>query len=196
LGPRNHSAAQRSTAQRPIIPRRQKGHVQARLLAARTDARTLPADKLADYEDELQSLKTSTSSAGGAGAAPPRLAPVPFTSRVVPAAAAAGDARPSTPRESLLQSQLAREQTLRSEAESKVSQLSSEMEELSALLFQQANEMVAAERRARARLEERVEVLEAREREKRTRLERLERAVGRIERVRGLLDSSAETAVS
>jgi len=66
------------------------------------------------------------------------------------------------------------------------------MEELSAQLFQQANEMVAAERKARAKLEERIEVLEAREREKRKRLERLERAVGRIERVRDLLDSTAE----
>ena len=110
----------------------------------------------------------------------------------MPFSRAAGDERPATPRESQLRTQLAREQTLRSEAESKVSLLSSEMEELSAQLFQQANEMVAAERKARAKLEERVEVLEAREREKRKRLERLERAVGRIERVRDLLDSTAE----
>jgi BMFP domain-containing protein YqiC len=54
-------------------------------------------------------------------------------------------------------------------------------------LFEQANEMVASERRARAKLEERVEVLERRELDKRRRLERLESAVGRIERVRGLL---------
>lgn len=54
-------------------------------------------------------------------------------------------------------------------------------------LFEQANEMVATERRARARLEERVAVLERREVDKRRRLEKLESAVGRIERVRGVL---------
>lgn len=68
--------------------------------------------------------------------------------------------------------------------------MSGELEELSAQLFQQANEMVASERKARARLEERVEVLEGRDAEKRKRLERLERAVGRIERVHGLLKGS------
>jgi hypothetical protein len=61
------------------------------------------------------------------------------------------------------------------------------VEELSASLFEQANEMVASERRARAKLEERVSELERREGDKRRRLERLERAVGRIERVRGIL---------
>lgn len=47
--------------------------------------------------------------------------------------------------------------------------------------------MVAVERRARGRLEERVRVLEGREGEKRGRLEVLEDRVRRIERVRGLL---------
>ena len=61
------------------------------------------------------------------------------------------------------------------------------MEELSAALFEQANEMVADERRARAKLEERVGELEKRDAEKRRRLERLEGAMGRIERVRNLL---------
>lgn len=61
------------------------------------------------------------------------------------------------------------------------------MEDLSASLFQQANEMVAQERKARAALEERVKVLETRDAEKRKRLERLERAIERIERVRGML---------
>ena len=61
------------------------------------------------------------------------------------------------------------------------------MEELSVALFEQANEMVADERRARARLEERVGELERRDAEKRRRLERLEGAMDRIERVRNLL---------
>lgn len=47
--------------------------------------------------------------------------------------------------------------------------------------------MVAAERRARVKLEERVVVLERRDREKRGRLGELEGRLGRIERVRGLL---------
>lgn len=83
--------------------------------------------------------------------------------------------------------ELAREQAARAQAEGKVSQMSSEMEDLSATLFQQANEMVAQERRARAKLEERVEVLEKRDGEKRKRLERLEGALKRIDRVKGIL---------
>lgn len=54
-------------------------------------------------------------------------------------------------------------------------------------LFSQANEMVADERRARAKLEERVELLERRDREKMGRLERLEKAVSRIDRVKAML---------
>jgi hypothetical protein len=61
------------------------------------------------------------------------------------------------------------------------------VEELSTSLFEQANEMVATERRARAKLEERVGVLEKREGEGIKRLAGLERAVGRIERVREVL---------
>ena len=73
------------------------------------------------------------------------------------------------------------------EAEGRLNETSKEVEELSVTLFEQANEMVASERRARAKLEERVEMLERREGEKRKRLERLEGAMVRIERVRGLL---------
>jgi hypothetical protein len=65
--------------------------------------------------------------------------------------------------------------------------MSTEIEDLSTQLFQQANEMVADERRARAKLEERVEILEKRDGEKRKRLERLEMALKRIDRVKGLL---------
>ncbi|KAL2118249.1 hypothetical protein VTJ04DRAFT_7909 [Mycothermus thermophilus] len=82
---------------------------------------------------------------------------------------------------------LSREQQLRQEAEGRLSQTSREIEELSASLFEQANEMVAQERRARARLEARVGELEKRDKDKRRRLERLEKAVARIERVRGVL---------
>lgn len=82
---------------------------------------------------------------------------------------------------------LAREQSLRQAAEGKLSESSEELEDLSVQLFTQANEMVATERKARAKLEERVELLEKRDKEKRQRLERLEGAMRRIERVRGLL---------
>lgn len=47
--------------------------------------------------------------------------------------------------------------------------------------------MVAAERKARVKLEERVKVLEERETGRRERLERLEERMARIERVRMLL---------
>jgi predicted RNase H-like nuclease (RuvC/YqgF family) len=93
-----------------------------------------------------------------------------------------------------LAAQLAKEQDLRQQAEGKVSQMSHEIEDLSASLFQQANEMVATERRARAKLEERVEILERRDTEKRERLERLERALKRIERVKGLLGGNTRDA--
>lgn len=55
-------------------------------------------------------------------------------------------------------------------------------------LFSQANEMVAQERKARARLEERVAVLERRDIEKRTRLERLEKAIARVDRLKALVN--------
>ncbi|KAL2002356.1 hypothetical protein VTN02DRAFT_105 [Thermoascus thermophilus] len=86
-----------------------------------------------------------------------------------------------------LQNALSREQTLRKEAESRLSQANSELEELTAQLFSQANEMVAEERKARAKLEERVAILERRDGEKRKRLDRLEKAIERVERVRGLV---------
>lgn len=50
--------------------------------------------------------------------------------------------------------------------------------------------MVAQERRARAKLEDRVEVLERRDGEKRRRLERLEKAIARVERVRGMVGAT------
>ena len=96
---------------------------------------------------------------------------------------------------------LTREQQLRLAAEGKLNDSSKEIEDLSVTLFEQANEMVATERRARARLEERVGELERREGEKKRRLERLEQAMGRIERARALLEggkdgSPAEKRVS
>lgn len=82
---------------------------------------------------------------------------------------------------------LTKEKARRKEAEGKLNATSREVEELSVSLFEQANEMVATERRARAALEERVGELERRDKEKARRLERLERAMVRIENMRVLL---------
>ncbi|EEH35578.2 hypothetical protein PAAG_06625 [Paracoccidioides lutzii Pb01] len=95
--------------------------------------------------------------------------------------------QPQPEPDTVLQSALSREQALRKQAESRLNQTNSELEELTAQLFCQANEMVAQERRARAKLEERVDVLERRDAEKRDRLDRLERAVERVERIRGMV---------
>ncbi|KAI9716328.1 MAG: hypothetical protein M1812_005393 [Candelaria pacifica] len=89
-----------------------------------------------------------------------------------------------------LQTQLLHERQSRLTAETRLTQLNSEIEDLSSSLFSEANEMVANERKIRSKLEKRIEVLEGREGERGRRLERLERlegAVGRVERVRGLL---------
>ncbi|KAJ9602770.1 hypothetical protein H2200_012550 [Cladophialophora chaetospira] len=86
-----------------------------------------------------------------------------------------------------LQSSLEEERNLRHRAETDLSQTQTELEELTAQLFGQANEMVASERKARAKLEERVKVLEQRDGEKRKRLDKLEKQMQRIERVRGLV---------
>ena len=86
-----------------------------------------------------------------------------------------------------LQSSLEQERNLRHRAETDLSQTQTELEDLTAQLFGQANEMVATERRARAKLEERVKVLEQRDGEKRKRLDKLEKQMQRIERVRGLV---------
>ncbi|KAL7773234.1 hypothetical protein CFE70_003198 [Pyrenophora teres f. teres 0-1] len=89
--------------------------------------------------------------------------------------------------DTMLLNELERERALRAKAEARVQTVDSEIEELSVQLFSQANEMVAEERRARAKLEERVETLERRDREKMGRLDRLEKAVTRVERVKALL---------
>lgn len=125
-------------------------------------------------------------------------------------------AAPST-REKELESALVKEQTLRIAAEKKAKEVNAEIEELSASLFQQANEMVATERKENAvlrdklqaleqqaldrspatagyaaheenaMLREKVKALEQRDADRKRRLERLEAAYKRIERVRTML---------
>lgn len=148
-------------------------------------------DRWADYEDEIHALRAQqVSSADTARAASPgnyqnRLSSFLTTRKSIPNLRSPQP--PPTPSERDLAAALSREQTLRQQAEGKLDEASGELEELSAQLFMQANEMVATERKARAKLEERVAVLESRDVEKRKRLERLEGSMARIERVRGLL---------
>ena len=167
-------------------------------------------DKLADYEDELRQLKSANkpTSHPNINALPPSqptsAAATPrnhLQSRIShlltsnrrsisqpPSSGSADQTSHINHRDNAeLLTMLTREQSLRQAAESRVSETNEELEELSAQLFTEANEMVATERKARAKLEERVAVLERRDKEKRTRLEVLESRLGRIERVREML---------
>ncbi|KAI6710170.1 hypothetical protein JHW43_007302 [Diplocarpon mali] len=156
------------------------------------------ADRWADYEDEIQELKaqnarSSAEAARAEAASPNRSSYLPVQNRLSSflsrksTSNLKNPAPPNTPSATDLAAALTREQALRQAADKKLDESSAELEELSAQLFMQANEMVATERKARAKLEERVAVLESRDGEKRKRLERLEGAVARIERVKGLL---------
>ncbi|KAF2087823.1 hypothetical protein K490DRAFT_65102 [Saccharata proteae CBS 121410] len=127
-----------------------------------------------------KSMSSSNTSASATAAAPAA------AGMAHPAAFVPG-AMPHQSDDDELRGALEKEKGLRTRAEGKLNAMSAEMEELSVTLFQQANEMVAEERKARAKLEERVDVLEKRDQEKRRRLARLENAMKRIERVRGLL---------
>lgn len=101
--------------------------------------------------------------------------------------------QPPGPAEIKLRDALTHEQTLRRKAESAAAQTNSEIEELTAQLFEQANEMVAQERKSRAKLEARVEVLEKRDNDKARRLGLLEMRVQRVERVRSLLEGEKKS---
>jgi predicted RNase H-like nuclease (RuvC/YqgF family) len=94
-----------------------------------------------------------------------------------------------------LLNELERERTLRAKAEERAEKVDSEIEELSVQLFSQANEMVATERKARAKLEERIEILERKDKDKMARLDRLEKAVSRIDRVKAILNQPQTNGV-
>ncbi|KAK6363222.1 hypothetical protein TWF730_000666 [Orbilia blumenaviensis] len=115
--------------------------------------------------------------------------------------------RPPTPPEPLsrasmdsqaldnLSNALCSERRKRENAEKQLLEVKNEIEELSASLFQQANDMVADERKAKAKLEERVKVLEKRDADKRARLEMLEKGMNRIIRLRGVLGTTTPAPV-
>ena len=117
-----------------------------------------------------------------------RISPNNSTSQPPPSTSA-------TPVDMELLNELERERTLRAKAEERVLKVDSEIEELSVQLFSQANEMVAEERRARAKLEERVEMLEKKDKDKMARLDRLEKAVSRIDRVKAMLNQPTTTGM-
>lgn len=159
-----------------------------------TDTHT--ADKLANYEDEVRRLKTQaqhTATIAPGSEDVPTALPLyaPAQSRIANFMHSRKLTPPSaqgpTARETELQAALAREQDLRRIAEAKVSEMNNEIEDLSATLFEQANEMVATERREKAKLQSRVQELEQRDEERARRLEKLEAAMRRIERVKTLL---------
>ncbi|KAI5810946.1 hypothetical protein DFH27DRAFT_474959 [Peziza echinospora] len=185
-----------------------------------SDKATAAADKLADYEDEIQRLKRTSPSKGMMIGTPPQvLATPPPTTTLSPSGrisnflsittrrGAGPPSPPIDPSESRpssassnsnipiteLEKALTTEKTLRQQAEGKLQDVTNELEELSASLFQQANEMVADERRARSKLEARIVLLEKRDKDKVERLGRLEGAVDRINRVKDLLVTTPTT---
>lgn len=85
------------------------------------------------------------------------------------------------------QQALRHEKLLRQQAEEKALAGGRELEDLTQQLFEEANKMVVVERKARAKLEERLQVLEERDRAKRDSLKLLEGAIARIERVRSMV---------
>ncbi|MCJ1311206.1 exosome 3'-_5 exonuclease subunit ski4 (Csl4) [Agyrium rufum] len=87
------------------------------------------------------------------------------------------------PNTAFYENQLTQERQARLMAEQNLSKTQAEIEELTGQLFQEANEMVAVERKEKARLEEKVRELEG----KGKRMEEMEGRLGRIERVRRLL---------
>jgi hypothetical protein len=166
-------------------------------------------DKCADYEDQLQSIRKGSNGLSQSNTADSLDPSRRSNDDVRPSTANSTSAKqsrfsfltgrrgspaqgqslapvPPTPDGELLE-QLEKERALRAKAEEKARKVDSEIEELSVQLFSQANEMVATERKARAKLEARVEQLEKKDKDKMARLERLEKAVTRIDRVKAML---------
>ncbi|KAL1304372.1 hypothetical protein AAFC00_003375 [Neodothiora populina] len=181
------------------------------------DKATAAADKLADYEEEIRLLRghrndspmdnaplhladgrpdlSRMASAPEHEVSPQRASFTRFSFLTSKKALPLPPSRPIS-REGFaeMEAALARETHLRVEAEKKASTVENEIEELSATLFEQANEMVSTERREKAQLVARVRQLEddlsriqSKDGERSRRLERIEEAMKRIDRVKSLL---------
>jgi hypothetical protein len=169
-----------------------------------TDSTTV--DKCADYEDKIRSIKNLPRSNTTEPLDPHTSRPSNEDARPSTANSSTANksrfsfltGRRGSPAQSLsalqpppsdaeLHEQLEKERALRAKAEDRARTVDLEIEELSVQLFSQANEMVASERRARAKLEERVAMLEKKDKDKMARLERLEKAVSRLDRVKAIL---------
>lgn len=145
----------------------------------------LAAQKFADYENEIRTLEaklrqeqrknTAAGNGGTDGAAP---APPPATDKPQPQPQLSrfgslmrkpspsqtnGAVQAPPAREKELEEKVVKEQTARIAAEKKVKEVNAEIEDLSTTLFQQANEMVAAERKENAALAEKIRALEQRQ---------------------------------
>ncbi|UKZ83433.1 hypothetical protein TrVFT333_011241 [Trichoderma virens FT-333] len=173
---------------------------------------TAAVDRWAEYEAELSKLRAKLSSSPEPSTQSPtrssffqagatRISALMYSRRSQPASPPASKPMPpvtppptdsspmrtpSRTTEDLLEA-LNKEQMLRRAAEGRLNATNKEVEELSVTLFEQANEMVATERRARAALEQRISELEKRDVEKKQRLDKLELAMHRIEKVKTLL---------
>ncbi|RMX89732.1 hypothetical protein D0869_00647 [Hortaea werneckii] len=134
------------------------------------------SQKFADYENEIRVLEAklrqeqrrnnaaaepaNDSGEGKAQAANPGISRFGSFMHSRKASPLAPTGTMSSPREKELEATLVKEQTGRIAAEQKVKEVNAEIEELSESLFQQANEMVATERKQNATLQERLEALE------------------------------------
>ncbi|KAF1345786.1 hypothetical protein BDV97DRAFT_401172 [Delphinella strobiligena] len=171
------------------------------------DKAVAAADKIADYEEELRLLKSQ----GMRSDTPIDVESLPVPDRPDmgrrPSAPEFLTHKSSTSRFSFLHSKkplpsppssshgmiadleaaLARETMMREAAEKKATDVENEIEDVTATLFEQANEMVATERREKAELEQRLLKLESWGKDRGGRLDRLEAAIERLERVKALL---------
>lgn len=86
-----------------------------------------------------------------------------------------------------LQQQLQKERQLRESAERKANAMAIELEELSQTLFEEANTMVANERKEKAELEKQLKMFDEKESSRRNRLSLLEDAIVKLTRLHNAL---------
>lgn len=132
------------------------------------------AQKLADYENENTTLqaklrqeqrKNGETATQAAPEQRPQLGRFGSLMRKPSPSQANGIAQPPNAREKELEEKFVKEQTARIAAEKKTKEVNAEIEDLSTTLFQQANEMVATERKEKAALTEKIRVLESKHQE-------------------------------